>query len=164
MRKTKRKNNKTRKQSVKDLARIRWQRFADFIAQGKTEGDAYRLAGYASGSDETNWANASRLLRNPKVKELVRIANEKASSERIATAIEIKELYTKTMRDGVKDVLETKDGVVVVPAKLCDRLRAADSLAKIFGLFNEKTDGKLVVTIRRGGDSAASLQKREGEG
>jgi hypothetical protein len=59
-----------------------------------------------------------------------------------------------------KDVKEMEDGIMEVPPKLADRIRAADSLGKCFGLFTEKTDGKLVVTIRRGGDSAASLQKR----
>ena len=94
---------------------------------------------------------------------MVEKAKERASSAKMATAIEMKEFWTKIMRGEVQDVVDTKDGPVIVPPKLADRIRASDCLARTLALFREKTDGKLVVTIRRGGDSAASLQRRETE-
>lgn len=159
MKKSKRKSkNKTKEAQNAKL--VRWKAFADFLAQGKSATEAYRLAGYSRGNDHSDGANAARLLRNAQVLELVKAARDEASSKRMATAVELKEFYTKTMRGEVNDVKETEEGIITVPPKLADRIRAADSLGKCFGLFTEKTDGKLVVTIRRGGDSAASLQKR----
>jgi len=158
----KKNKKKSKKQTAHNAKLGRWKAFAEYVSQGKSAAESYRLAGYKATGHAAE-VEASKTLRIPEVAAMVKAARDKASSARMATAVELKEFYTKTMRGAINDVQETKDGPMIIPPKLADRIRAADSLGKCFGLFTEKTDGKLVVTIRRGGDSAASLQKRETE-
>lgn len=43
------------------------ERFCRFIVEGRNQRDAYKLAGYKSGSDAATDANASRLISNDKI-------------------------------------------------------------------------------------------------
>ncbi len=149
---------KNAKKNTKD---IRWQAFAEYIAQGKSAVEAYTLAGYSAKGNSAE-TSAARLFRNVQVLALVEEARKKSSDQRILTAMDIKIFLSRVIRGEITDIDANDQGQAVQsPAKLADRIRAAELLGKVLGMFVEKTDGKLVVTIRRGADSAASLQKRE---
>lgn len=93
-----------------------------YLADGNATAAA-RKAGY-KGSAHTLEVQGSQLLRKPEVRALIEAGQQKASGERIATAVEVREYLTGTMRD----YRETTD----------NRIKAAALLAKTLGLFVEK--------------------------
>ena len=64
------------------LKNQRHETFALHIVAGKTSTDAYRLAGFKTGTDKSTWASASKLLWTDKVQ--ARIAELRAKVEKIA--------------------------------------------------------------------------------
>lgn len=55
------------------------ERFCQFMVQGKTQRDAYRLAGYKTATDEATDAAASRLLSNGKIEARIAQLREKGA-------------------------------------------------------------------------------------
>jgi phage terminase small subunit len=55
------------------------ERFCQFMVQGKTQRDAYRLAGYKTATDEATDAAASRLLSNGKIEARIAKLREKGA-------------------------------------------------------------------------------------
>lgn len=100
-------------------------------------------AGY---SDKTAPQIASRLLRDVKVKEKIKKLEEKIPRKNtIATAEEVLEHFTAVMRGEKFDqvVKRDEDGnlqKVDVVAKLSDRNKAAEALAKHYALLVEKVE------------------------
>lgn len=99
--------------------------------------EAVRKAGYKS---KTPAAYGYRLLQNPRIQDYLNRSLAEAAEERVAEASEILEFYTMLMRGDFGDGAEVK---------LADRLKAADALAKIFGLFSDcfGEGGRKSVTI-----------------
>lgn len=106
----------------------------------KNATEAARQAGY---SEKTANVKASELLTKANffhVQEVIKILKQsfdKRSTElSIASAIEIKQFHTAVMRGEVKDtdLIMTGDGmqeVIEIPARLKERQKSADSLAKM---------------------------------
>lgn len=100
-------------------------------------------AGY---SEKTAPQIASRLLRDVKVKEKIReLEDQIPKKNTIATAEEVLEHFTKVMRGELFDqvVKRDEDGKVTkvdVVAKLSDRNKAAEALAKHYALLVEKVE------------------------
>lgn len=111
---------------------------------------AAKKAGYR-GNDAVLASTGCVLLRNPKVVALLKGRSQKASDKRIATADQIRALWSEAMQD---PNLEWQH-----------RLKASELLAKTEAMFVEKSkvEGKLDITIRRGGDAPAALQPQEDE-
>ncbi|MGT2969021.1 MULTISPECIES: terminase small subunit [Streptococcus] len=112
-----------------------------YVASGfKNATEAARQVGY---SDRTAKVTSSQLLTKPNffhVQEVIKILKEnfdKRSAElSIASAIEIKQFHTAVMRGEVNDtdLIMTGDGmqeVIEIPARLKERQKSADSLAKM---------------------------------
>lgn len=100
--------------------------------------DAVRKAGYRCKSPA---AYGYRLLQNPRIQEYLNYSLAEAADKRVAEAGEILEFYTMLMRGDFGDGVEVK---------LADRLKAADALAKIFGLFSDyfgEADRKAVTIV-----------------
>jgi phage terminase small subunit len=86
------------------LKNPRRERLAQFLAQGKTTGDAYELAGY-----KRNASNASHMARNKEItNRLTEINNETLERERKVTAIATERcaITKKTLIDMAKDLYE----------------------------------------------------------
>lgn len=99
-------------------------------------------AGYSPKSARTQ---ASELLTKPNIQEKIQELAEKVSTENIATAEEVLEHFTKVMRGELFDqvVKRDEDGnlqKVDVVAKLSDRNKAAEALAKHYALLVEKVE------------------------
>ena len=80
-------------------------------------------------------AAASRLLKKPYVAAYYQSLVDAPRSDRIATAEDVLEYFTKVMRGEEKDQF----GLEV---SISDRNRAAEALGKKYGLFTEKLDVK----------------------
>lgn len=84
--------------------------FARLVFQGMNQREAYRQAyGRAEGSDATCDANASRLLRNAKVKEYLAALNGKAERAAVLSKQERMEWLTRVVTTPVGEVDERSD-------------------------------------------------------
>ena len=105
-------------------------------------------------SDNAAAVRASRLLDQKDINEYIQKRLKELESKRVATVQEIMEYYTSVMRgESISSVLALAgDGVQEVIKKLPDekeRLKAAEALARRFGLFKDNIDitsnGKTVI-------------------
>lgn len=114
---------------------------------------AYKAAYPSVKKDNTAAASAAALLRNPNVQKYIAAAAEKLHNEKTADAREVLEYLTSVLRGGKEQVLrgvgqgEQVIDTMQVGAK--DRLKAAELLAKRYGLFtdNVNVSGEGVVQI-----------------
>lgn len=100
-------------------------------------GNGHRAAKEAGYSDKGSNldAQASVLLRNPKiVAEIARIAKPKEGKQ-IADAEEVMDFYTRAMRGEIKDQFN-------LDPTLADRLKAANELAKRTVDIQNRVEGK----------------------
>ena len=121
------------------------EKFVSGLIKGLSQREAYKKAGYSvkKSSDKTIDESASRLFKNTKVnarfKELSSKVVKKAEEKTIATALEVLQFYSDVMQGKEKDVaiLSNDLGQMEqrkVEAQLKERLKAADALAKKYGL------------------------------
>ncbi len=99
-------------------------------------------AGY---SPKTAGVQACELLKKPNIQEKIHELAEKVTQGAIASAEEVLEHFTKVMRGEMFDqvVRRDEDGnlqKVDVVAKLSDRNKAAEALAKHYALLVEKVE------------------------
>jgi phage terminase small subunit len=131
-------------------AELRKKAFAEHIAAGKSATQAARLVGF-KGTRHGVEVQGSRMLKNVEVQKYIAEIAKAATTSRVATAEQIREFWTEVLVGKAID-----NGL---PPKLSDRIKAAELLAKVQGMFVEKVEnkGELTITIRRGADAAASL-------
>ena len=106
------------------------QMFCEYYAMTCNATKSAVEAGY---SEKTATAIASRLLRNVNAQQYIKELSEKIKSARVADIQEVKEFWTKIIR--------SKD------AKMMDKLKASEYLAKSSGAFTEKVEMKSSVTV-----------------
>jgi hypothetical protein len=157
------------------LTNPRWEKFAQGMAAGQRQYQAYEGAGFAArGLTASN--SAQRLLANPKV--MARIA-ELRDEGMVSYQLERRELM-----DYLVDIIQTPAGQVKEGDRLChsyrhtaqrrstsmpDKLKAAEMLAKLCGWFapeKPEQSGELEITVRIVGedeDSAPSKPDPETE-
>lgn len=108
---------------------------------------AYKVAYSRVKKDSVAAANGARLLRNDKVANYVNEELEKLRSERVADAQEVMEHLTAVMRGEIDEDVVVVEGVGdgcsearVVQKQISerDRLKAAELLAKRYGILTEK--------------------------
>ena len=110
-----------------NAADARKRAFAEHVAAGKSGTEAARLAGY-TGTDASLGATASRLLKTDKVHGWIDQAVTKASSKRVLTATERRELLTAWATQARE------------PADLRDRIAAVKELNAMDGLHSKKLE------------------------
>jgi len=108
----------------------RQQLFVMGLVAGRSQAEAYRAAGYASSNPEVN---ASRLLRNAKVRLAVQEMAQEQRGELLADARERNAFWTSVMRDSN------------VPMK--ERLRASELLGKAGGDFHAHEDTRSGIRV-----------------
>ena len=106
----------------------RHKRFAEEYAKDFNGKKAYKIAYPNCNSDDAAMVGASKLLRNPKVKEYIDSLANTNTNKRIATLEEIREFWTTMLNNG-----EVKSG---------DRIKASELLYKAQGGFVEKQNDK----------------------
>lgn len=106
-------------------------------------------AGYAKSSARHA---AARILNNPQAKEYINKKLSKISSKKTAEAEDVLEYLTAVMR-GEKwgkanipkgeNLPAEKDGAITVR----DRMKAAELLGKLYGIFSEKGGGEEIIPV-----------------
>lgn len=119
----------------------RQKAFADYYLESGIKEEAAIKAGYS----RSYAAKLSyKLLENVGIKQYIKERSEKPTNDRIASADEVLEFYTKGMRGEVKDQFGLE-------ASLADRIKCADAMAKRYGLTSKDTDqqglGPLMVNV-----------------
>lgn len=156
---------------------VKQEAFCLHYAKTGNATEAYKKAGYKAKTENALCANATRLLRNDKVQERLKELAEELASDKIASIREIQEYLTSVMRRELKECIvvtttEEKsmyvpddDGkmrkqttkkeipqVVEIPAKLSDANKAAETLAKMQGGFDSKTQIDVIIPVFGGED------------
>lgn len=118
------------------LENKKWEKFAQEYAKKPNAREAYRKAGYKC-SDSAADANASRLLKNDKVKIRLQELAEEAHTAAIMSIQEIQEFFSRVAQGDLEEETVTPSGKIVrrkVSPK--DRLKAAENLTKMLGGFD----------------------------
>lgn len=156
---------------------VKQEAFCLHYAKTGNATEAYKKAGYKAKTENALCANATRLLRNDKVQERLKELASELASDKIASIREIQEYLTSVMRRELKECIvvtttEEKsmyvpddDGkmrkqttkkeipqVVKIPAKLSDANKAAETLAKMQGGFDSKTQIDVIIPVFGGED------------
>lgn len=151
---------------------VKQEAFCLHYAKTGSATEAYKKAGYNAKTENAICANATRLLRNDKVQERLKELAEELASDKIASIREIQEYLTSVMRreltenivvttteeksifvpdsDGKMRRQTTKKEipqVVEIPAKLSDANKAAETLAKMQGGFDNKMQLEVVIPV-----------------
>lgn len=113
------------KTKSEDGLSIRQRYFVGEVLKSGNAAEAYRIAYEYTGKNAD--ANASVLMRNPAVKAEILKAAKELKKRSIAQAGEIQEAMTAILRNAKGE-------------RTRDRIRAADSLAKIQKLYSEKRE------------------------
>jgi phage terminase small subunit len=136
--------------AVMMLADERWEKFCQAIAGGEKATNAYLLAGFDTTSRTVAKANASRLLRNPKIKqrlgELQGWIDERISvtkemfEEKLAKQVE--QQVGKIVADINWIMAQLVDAHEVAKLRndIAGRCRALELLGKSRGMFVDKTE------------------------
>lgn len=138
-----------KKLSVKQMA------WAEHAAKGISDAEAARLAGYAKkNARQQGAANRAK----PRVMAYYNKLLEKLQSERIADAAEVQEYLTKVLRGQESEQVVVVEGcgdgcssatTVEKDLQHRDRLKAAELLGKIHGIFTDKVQISEAPTIIR---------------
>ena len=129
------------------------KRFADEYLIDCNGTRAYKAAYLHVKSNETAASNAARLLRNAKVRDYVAAGMEKLHSEKTADAQEVIEYLSSVLRGGKEQVLrgvgQGEQIIDTMQISVKDRLKAAELLAKRYGLLTDNVNlsGEGVVQI-----------------
>lgn len=137
--------------------------------------ESYKKAGYKAKTENAINVNATRLLKNTKIKERLQELAAELASDKIASIKEIQEHLTAVMRrektesvvvtlieekseyvqgeDGIMRKKTTKKEIpriVEIPARLSDANKAAETLAKMQGGFDNKLSVEIAVPVFAG--------------
>ena len=126
---------------------MKQEKFCLEYAKSGNQRQAYLLAGYECKSDEAADANASRLLRNDKVKARLAELYEEAKNASIADIVEMQQTLTKIIRKQMTEevIVVESVGDYMSEARKMDKepsikdiINAINTLGKIQGAFIDK--------------------------
>lgn len=156
---------------------VKQEAFCLHYAKTGNATEAYKAAGYKPRTERSVYASSNQLLKNPKVQARLKELADEIASDKIASIKEIQEYLTSVMRrehkesvvvtvsekrtfyapdeNGTmrKQTIETETPQIVeIPAKLSDANKAAETLAKMQGGFDNKLSVELTVPVFEGMD------------
>lgn len=157
---------------------VKQEAFCMHYAKTGNAVESYYIAGYKSKNEKSAKASASRMLTNVNLQKRLQEIAEEVKTDKIADVQEIQEFLTSVMRrEKQENVVVTvskeestykpdADGkmrkhtikeetpmIVPIPAKLSDANKAAETLAKMQGAFDNKMKVEITVPIFEGEDS-----------
>jgi len=110
----------------------------EYILTGGNSAAAARAAGYAVDSAKVT---GSKLLKRPDVRSAIDTKLESLISEKTADARELLEFLSAVMRGQIQEEVVVPSGKKVkVKVNCASRLKAAETLCKIYGLFKRVDD------------------------
>lgn len=127
---------------------VKQEKFCLEYAKSGNQRQAYFKAGYKCKSDEAADANASRLLRNDKVKARLAELAEETKNAKIADITEMQQTLTSIIRQQHEEeviVCDAVDGAQKMKktASIKDIINAINTLGKMQGAFVEKVEAEI---------------------
>lgn len=122
---------------------------------------AYINAGYKNKNDNTTDANASRLLRNDKVKARLAELAEEAKTNAIADIQEMQKVLTSIIRQEMTEEVIVVEGIgegcseatrMEKTPSIKDVISAVEKLGKMQGAFKEKVEIESIIPVFAGED------------
>jgi phage terminase small subunit len=141
------------------LENPKWEAFCLHYAKTGNASEAYKQAGYKTDNARSIYSNCNRLLKNDDIKGRIQELLEEMASEKIADIREIHEYLTSVIRgETTEDVVVNEfcgDGVseakvMKVRTASKDRIKAAETLGKMQGAFDNKLKVELTVPVFSG--------------
>ena len=112
-----------------------------FIESYIVSGNATQAAIEAGYSRRTAYKTGSENLKKPQLLKKLEKRTEEIRDEKIVDQREIMEFISATQRGEIREVVVTPGGAKVeVPAKISDRLKAAELMGKRYAMWTEKRD------------------------
>ncbi|WP_258115632.1 terminase small subunit [Levilactobacillus yiduensis] len=112
-----------------------------FIESYIVSGNATQAAIEAGYSKKTAGQTGNENLKKPDILKALEKRTEEIRDEKIVDQREIMEFISATQRGEVREVVVTPSGTKVeVPAKISDRLKAAELMGKRYAMWTEKRD------------------------
>lgn len=142
---------------------VKQEMFCLEYAKSGNQRQAYFAAGYKCKSDEAADANASRLLRNDKVKARLAEIAEEIKNASIADITEMQQTLTSIIRQQLEEeviVIESTGDFMSEARKMekkpaiRDVINAINTLGKMQGLFTDNVNVKGVVPVVIAGDDS----------
>jgi phage terminase small subunit len=145
-----------RKDVIAVLENPKWEAFCLHYAKTGNASEAYRIAGYKTTNERSIYSNCNRLLKNDDIKGRLAELAEEMASEKIAGIREIQEYLTTVIRgETTEDVVVVEgcgDGVseatiMKVRTASKDRIKAAETLGKMQGAFDNKNNINVIIPV-----------------
>ena len=143
------------------MLNVKQEAFCLHYAKTGNATESYKQAGYSAKTGGALYASANRLLKNAKVAARLKELADEMASEKIAGIREIQEYLTTVIRgETTEDVVVNEfcgDGVseakvMKVRTASKDRIKAAETLGKMQGAFDTKTNINVVIPVFGGED------------
>lgn len=156
---------------------VKQEAFCLHYAKTGNATEAYKEAGYKVKTERSAYAASNKLLKNVKVQARLKELADEIASDKIASIKEIQEYLTSVMRREHKEsvvvtvsekrtfyapdengtmrkqtIEKETPQVVEIPARLSDANKAAETLAKMQGGFDNKLNVELTVPVFEGID------------
>ncbi len=121
----------------------------EYVNNGSNGTQAYLTAYKSCKKETTAMVNASRLLRNAKVKEYIQELQDELKSKAIMTALERMEWLTKVVKGDIKHTSYDGNGNSYEnEAYISDKMKAIDILNKMDGNYVTKVEADVDFNIR----------------
>jgi phage terminase small subunit len=143
------------------LLNVKQEAFCLHYAKTGNATESYKVAGYEAKTERAVYANANRLLKNDKVQARLKELAEEMASEKIASIAEIQERLTAILRGELQEEQVVVEGcgdgvseasVIRRQPQLKDVIKAADTLAKMQGAYDNKANINVVIPVFGGED------------
>ena len=109
----------------------------EWVRNGGNGAQAAREAGY---SERTARSIAQRLLTNVDVKEAIQARQAELREQRRMTTDNVIEFFEKVVQGEIGEQEVTPSGKVIeVPTKVNNRIKAAENLGKVLGIFQAES-------------------------
>ncbi len=144
------------------LLNVKQEAFCLHYAKTGNATESYKQAGYTAKTEGALYASANRLLKNAKVAARLKELAEEMASEKIAGIREIQERLTSILRGELQEEQVVVEGcgdgvseakVIQRQPQLKDVIKAAETLGKMQGAFDTKTNINVVIPVFGGEDS-----------
>lgn len=143
------------------LTNPKWEAFCLHYAKTGNASEAYKQAGYETDNPRSIYSNCNRLLKNDDIKARLAELAEEMASEKIAGIREIQERLTSILRGELQEEQVVVEGcgdgvseatIVKRQPQLKDVIKAAETLGKMQGAFDTKTNINVVIPVFGGED------------
>ncbi|MBO5957528.1 MAG: terminase small subunit [Bacteroidales bacterium] len=141
---------------------VKQEAFCLHYAKTGNATESYKQAGYSVKSDTVAGVEGHKLLKNPKVKDRLAELAEETKTAAIADIAEIQEMLTAILRNQAHEQVVVVENIgdftseartVEKDTSIKDRIKAAETLAKMQGAFDNKFQLELTVPQFGGEDS-----------